>query len=55
MILGRLALFDKKGVVLVAVWAKAEELAVALRRMRIQASGHPASRFEDCEDLYVDP
>ncbi len=56
VILGQLALVEKGDKILVAVWAKAEELAEALRGLRVRGFGHPSARFDKVEgDIFVDP
>jgi len=54
ILLGDMALFQKSGKTLVAVWAKAEEVLEKLRALRVRSSGHPEARFEGIGDIFYD-
>ena len=55
VVLGDTVLFQKGSKVVMAVWCKAESVADRFRELRVRASGRPATRFEDLEDIYADP
>ena len=55
VVLGDAVLFQMGSNVVMAVWCKAESVADRFRELRVRASGHPATRSEDLEDIYADP